>query len=92
MPGVGGADIETAIALFRAGNAAGAAQSCRDELRHNRRNVTALFLLALTQMQERNFEEAERQFAKATELDLRHDARTTPARRLPRRCGTRQMS
>ena len=55
MPGVGGADIETAIALFRAGNAAGAAQSCRDVLRHNRRNVTALFLLALTQMQEAQF-------------------------------------
>jgi protein O-GlcNAc transferase len=69
MPGVGSADIETAIALFRAGNAAGAAQSCRDVLRYNRRNVTALFLLALTQMQERNFEEAERQFAKATKLD-----------------------
>jgi protein O-GlcNAc transferase len=69
MPGVGGAEIETAIALFRAGNAAGAAQSCRDVLRHNRRNVTALFLLALTQMQERDFEAAEHQFAKATKLD-----------------------
>ncbi len=69
MQGVGGADIETAIALFKAGNPAGAAQSCRDVLRHDRRNVTALFLLALTQMQERNFEEAEHQFAKATKLD-----------------------
>ena len=69
MRGVGGADIETAIALFKAGNPAGAAQSCRDVLRHDRRNVTALFLLALTQMQERNFEEAEHQFAKATKLD-----------------------
>ena len=69
MRGVGGADIETAIALFKAGNPAGAAQSCRDVLRHDRRNVTALFLLALTQMQEGHFEEAERQFAKATKLD-----------------------
>ena len=67
--GVGGADIETAIALFKAGNAAGAAQACRAALRRDGRNVTALFLLALTQVQERNFEEAERQFAKATELD-----------------------
>ena len=69
MRGVGGADIEMAIALFKAGNPAGAAQSCRNVLRHDRRNVTALFLLALTQMQERNFEEAEHQFAKATKLD-----------------------
>ncbi len=68
MQSVGGADIEKAIALFKAGNAAGAAQACRAALRRNGRNVTALFLLALTQMQERNFEEAERQFAKATEL------------------------
>ena len=69
MRGVGGADIEMAIALFKAGNPAGAAQSCRDVLRHDHRNVTALFLLALTQMQEGHFEEAEHQFAKATKLD-----------------------
>jgi protein O-GlcNAc transferase len=68
MQSVGGADIEKAIALFKAGNAAGAAQACRAALRRDGRNVTARFLLALTQMQERNFEEAERQFAKATEL------------------------
>jgi protein O-GlcNAc transferase len=69
MQGVGGADIEQAIALFKAGNAAAAAQACRAALRRDGRNVTARFLLALTQMQLRDFEEAERQFAKATALD-----------------------
>ena len=69
MQGVGGADIEKAIALFKAGNAAAAAQACRAALRRDGRNVTARFLLALTQMQLRDFEEAERQFAKATALD-----------------------
>jgi protein O-GlcNAc transferase len=69
MQGVGGADIEKAIVLFRAGNAAGAAQACRAALRRDGRNVTALFVLALTQMQEGHSEEAERSFAKATALD-----------------------
>ena len=69
MRRVGGADIEKAIALFEAGNAAGAAQACRAALLLDGRNVTARFLLALTQMQLRDFEEAERQFAKATALD-----------------------
>ena len=69
MQGVGGADIEKAIVLLRAGNAAGAAQACRAALRRDGRNVTALFVLALTQMQEGHFEDAERSFAKATALD-----------------------
>jgi protein O-GlcNAc transferase len=69
MQRVVGAEIEKAIALFKAGNAAAAAQACRAALRRDDRNVTALFVLALTQMQERKFEEAERQFAKATALD-----------------------
>jgi protein O-GlcNAc transferase len=65
----GGADIEKAIALFEAGNPAGAAQACRAALRRDRRNVAALFVLALTQMQQGKYEEAEAQFAKATALD-----------------------
>jgi protein O-GlcNAc transferase len=69
MQGVAGADIEKAIALFRAGNAAAAAQACRAALRRDGRNVAALFVLALTQMQEGHLEEAERSFAKATALD-----------------------
>jgi protein O-GlcNAc transferase len=69
MRRVGGADTEKAIALFKAGNAAGAAQACRAALLLDGRNVDALFLLALTQMQQCNFEEAECQFAKATEFD-----------------------
>ncbi len=64
-----GADIEKAIALFKAGNAAAAAQAARAALRRDGRNVMALYLLALAQMQDRKFEEAERQFAKATAID-----------------------
>jgi Tfp pilus assembly protein PilF len=50
----GGADIEKAIALFQAGNPAAAAQACRAALRRDERNVAALFVLALTQMQRAN--------------------------------------
>jgi protein O-GlcNAc transferase len=69
MQRVGGADIEKAIALFQAGNPAAAAQACRAALRRDERNVAALFVLALTQMQQGKYDEAERQFAKATALD-----------------------
>jgi protein O-GlcNAc transferase len=69
MQRVGGADIEKAIALFQAGNPAAAAQACRAALRRDERNVAALFVLALTQMQQGKYAEAERQFAKATALD-----------------------
>jgi Tfp pilus assembly protein PilF len=46
------ADIEKAIALFRAGNPVAAAQACRAALRRDQRNVATLFVLALTQMQQ----------------------------------------
>jgi protein O-GlcNAc transferase len=69
MQRVGSPDIEKAIALFQAGNPAAAAQACRAALRRDQRNVGALFVLALTQMQQGKYEEAERHFAKATALD-----------------------
>jgi protein O-GlcNAc transferase len=69
MQRVGGADIERAIALFQTGDAAAAARVCRAALRRDQRNVAALFVLALTQMQQGKNEEAEQQFAKATALD-----------------------
>jgi protein O-GlcNAc transferase len=69
MQHAGGADIEKAIALFQAGNPAAAARACRAALRRDKRNVAALFVLALTQMQQGRYEEAEAQFAKATALD-----------------------
>jgi hypothetical protein len=49
---------------------AGAAQLCQVALRRDKRNVAALFLLALTHMQERKPDDAELQFAKATRLDV----------------------
>jgi hypothetical protein len=47
----GGADIEKAIALFQAENPAAAAQACPAAPRRDERNVAALFVLALAQMQ-----------------------------------------
>jgi predicted O-linked N-acetylglucosamine transferase (SPINDLY family) len=69
MPGLDSRDIEKALTLFRAGNLAAAAQVCEAILRRNRRNVDALYLLALIAMNRRDCEEAERIFAKATKVD-----------------------
>ena len=69
MQGGGSDDIERAVALFRTGNAAAAAQTCKSILRRDKRNVAALYLLALTAMQQREFAEAERNFVLATALD-----------------------
>src|SRR6266853_3284656 len=69
MQGGGSDDIERAVALFRTGNAAAAAQTCKSILRRDKRNVAALYLLALTAMQQRDFAEAERNFVLATTLD-----------------------
>ena len=68
MPGLDGRDIEKALTLLRAGDPAAAAQVCKTVLRRNGRNVDALYLLALTAMQRRDCEEAERFFAKTTKL------------------------
>ena len=65
----GSGDIEQAVTLFRSGNAAAAAQACKDVLRRDGRNVAALYLLALTAMQQRDCAEAECVFAKVTKLE-----------------------
>ena len=65
----GSGDIEKAVALFRSGNAAAAAQVCKTVLRRDGRNIAALYLLALTAMQQRDCVEAERVFAKLTKLN-----------------------
>src|SRR5215470_14763074 len=69
MQGPGNGDIGKAVALFRTGNAAAAAQACRAMLRRNGADVPALYLLALIAMERRNCAEAERVFAKVTKLD-----------------------
>ena len=68
MQGPGSGDIEKAVTLFQGGNAAAAAQACKAILHRDGRNVAALYLLALTAMQQRNIAEAERIFAKVTKL------------------------
>src|SRR5262249_59215679 len=68
MPGLDSRDIEKALTLLRAGDPAAAAQVCKAVLRRNGRNVDALYLLALTAMQRRDCEEAERFFSKTTKL------------------------
>jgi len=65
----GSGDIEKAVTLFRSGNAAAAAQTCKAVLRRDGRNIAALYLLALTAMQQRDCVEAERIFAKLTKLN-----------------------
>jgi protein O-GlcNAc transferase len=62
-------DIGKAVALFRAGNGAAAAQACKAILHRNDRDVAALYLLALTAMQQRDCTEAECIFAKVTKLE-----------------------
>ena len=69
MQGPGSGDIEKAVALFRSGNAAAAAQACKAILHRDGRNVAALYLLALTAMQHNDVAEAERIFAKVTKLE-----------------------
>ena len=69
MQGPGSGDIEKAVTLFQGGNAAAAAQACKAILHRDGRNVAALYLLALTAMQQRNIAEAERIFAKVTKLE-----------------------
>jgi protein O-GlcNAc transferase len=68
MQGTTSAEFEKAVALFRAGNAAAAAQTCKVLLRQNNRNIDALYFLALMEMHQRHNDEAERLFAKATVL------------------------
>jgi len=69
MQGPGSGDIEKAVTLFRSGNAAAAAQACKAILHRDGRNVAALYLLALTAMQQHDIAEAERIFAKVTKLE-----------------------
>ena len=69
MQGPGNGNIEKAIALFRSGNAVAAAQTCNAILRKNSRDVAALYLLALTAMQQQDCAKAERIFAKVTKLE-----------------------
>ena len=69
MRGFGDADTQEAFARFGAGDAAGAAKLCQVALRRDKRNVAAMFLLALAYMQERKPDDAEAQFAKAAKLD-----------------------
>ena len=68
MPGLDSRDNERALTLFRAGNPAAAVQVCEAILRRNRRNVDALYLLALIAMQQQDCAEAERIFAKLTKI------------------------
>jgi predicted O-linked N-acetylglucosamine transferase (SPINDLY family) len=68
MPGLDSRDIERALTLFRAGNSAAAAQVCEAILRRNGRDVSALYLLALTAMQQQDCAKAERVFAKLTKI------------------------
>jgi predicted O-linked N-acetylglucosamine transferase (SPINDLY family) len=69
MRGFGDADTQEAFARFNAGDATGAAQLCQVALRRDKRNVAAMFLLAVAYMQERKPDDAEAQFARATKLD-----------------------
>jgi protein O-GlcNAc transferase len=69
VPGLGSRDIENALTLFRTGNMVAAAQACKAILRRNSRDVHALYLLALTAMQQRDCAKAERMFAKAAKID-----------------------
>jgi predicted O-linked N-acetylglucosamine transferase (SPINDLY family) len=69
MQGLGSGDIEKAVTLFRGGNAAAAAQACKAILHRDGRNVAALYLLALTAMQQHDIAEAERIFAKVTKIE-----------------------
>jgi protein O-GlcNAc transferase len=71
MAMAGSTEIDNAVALFRAGNAAGAANACRAILRRDKRNGTVLYLLALAEMQQSRFAEAERVFATLVEIEPR---------------------
>jgi protein O-GlcNAc transferase len=62
-------DMASAVALFRSGDAVGAARACKAVLRRDGRNVRALYLLALTAMAQGESAAAERWFAKATAID-----------------------
>jgi predicted O-linked N-acetylglucosamine transferase (SPINDLY family) len=68
MPGLDSRDNEKALTLFRAGNPAAAAQVCEAILRRNRRDLHALYLLALIAVRGRDCAEAERIFAKLTKI------------------------
>jgi protein O-GlcNAc transferase len=68
MQGTGNAEFEKAVLLFRAGNPAAAAQACMAILRRNRRDLDALYFLALMEMHQRRHADAERSFAKAIAL------------------------
>jgi predicted O-linked N-acetylglucosamine transferase (SPINDLY family) len=61
--------MEKAVALFRGGDMAAAAQACKAILRRNDRDVSALHLLAMTAVQQREFARAERVFAKLTKVE-----------------------
>src|SRR5215831_4587695 len=69
MQGAGSRDIEKAQALYGSGNMAAAAQACKVILRRNGRDVPALYLLALTAVQQRDCARAERVFAKLTKIE-----------------------
>src|SRR5262249_23575652 len=68
MQGPVGGDIATALMFFRTGNAAQAARCCKAILRRNGNDVAALYLLALSAMQQQDYAEAERIFAKVIRL------------------------
>jgi Flp pilus assembly protein TadD len=69
MQGAGSRDIEKAQALYGSGNMAAAAQAYKAIPRRNGRDVPALYLLALTALQQRDCARAERVFVKLTKIE-----------------------